>query len=254
MQYFGGKAKIAKPLADFLNSQLKPGQPFVDLFCGSCNVISKIDPDRVRIANDLHKNLVDMWKYVQDGGVLPDEISEDEYRAINKNREDYPSWLVAFVGFGSSFAGKYFGGFARCSDGKNYGAIAKRSTISKVVGIQDVEFYSGDYAKVPLPCEPTLIYCDIPYKNTTGYSVGDFNHSSFYDWAIRTSSLGHSVFVSEYYHNLPAGWEVVWMKESRKSIRDKDQKHVETTEIIMTPATIPVAKERSTFMEFSYEI
>ena len=42
MQYFGGKAKIAKELSKELQSRLKEGQAFVDLFCGSCNVVSRI--------------------------------------------------------------------------------------------------------------------------------------------------------------------------------------------------------------------
>ena len=32
MRYFGGKQRISKPLCNFLNSQLKDNQPFVDLF------------------------------------------------------------------------------------------------------------------------------------------------------------------------------------------------------------------------------
>jgi DNA adenine methylase len=66
MMYFGGKAKIAKPLAEFLQGQLKEGQVFVDMFCGSCNVVSKIKAD-VRIANDLNKYLVSMWYSLQHG-------------------------------------------------------------------------------------------------------------------------------------------------------------------------------------------
>lgn len=97
MRYFGGKQRISKPLAAFLNSQLKPGQAFYDIFCGSCNVISKIDPNRDRIASDLHKELIAMWRYVQQGGDLPDEISEEEYKQTKESGAD---WLKAFVGFG----------------------------------------------------------------------------------------------------------------------------------------------------------
>ena len=57
MRYFGGKAKIAKELSTFLQSQIKPNQTFVDLFCGSCNVVSKIQA-KERLANDLHKELI----------------------------------------------------------------------------------------------------------------------------------------------------------------------------------------------------
>ena len=108
MQYFGGKQRISKPLAEFLNSQLYPGQAFYDVFCGSCNVISKIDPNRPRIANDPHKELVAMWRYVKHGGQLPDTISEEQYQEIKEGGED---WLKGFVGFGCSFAGKWWVGY-----------------------------------------------------------------------------------------------------------------------------------------------
>lgn len=62
MQYFGGKQRISKELTKFINSQLNEDQPFVDLFCGSCNVITKINDDRLRIANDKHKYLISMWE------------------------------------------------------------------------------------------------------------------------------------------------------------------------------------------------
>ena len=65
MRYFGGKQRISGPLSDYLNKCLKKEQPFVDLFCGSCNVISKIDNNRLRIANDKHEYLIAMWGGVE---------------------------------------------------------------------------------------------------------------------------------------------------------------------------------------------
>ena len=52
MRYFGGKQRISKPLSIFLNSQLKENQTFVDLFCGSCNIISKIDDNYYEIEGE----------------------------------------------------------------------------------------------------------------------------------------------------------------------------------------------------------
>ena len=64
MRYFGGKAKIAKELSVFLQGKILPNQTFVDLFCGSCNVVSKIQA-KERIANDLHKELIALHIAVQ---------------------------------------------------------------------------------------------------------------------------------------------------------------------------------------------
>ena len=60
MRYFGGKQRISKPLSEFLNTQLSKDQTFVDLFCGSCNVVSNIRQDVKRIANDKNEYLIGM--------------------------------------------------------------------------------------------------------------------------------------------------------------------------------------------------
>jgi len=232
MRYFGGKQRISKPLAAFLNSQLKPGQAFYDMFCGSCNVISKIDQNRYRIANDLHKELIAMWRYVQQGGELPDEISEEEYKEIKESGAD---WLKAFVGFGCSFAGKYWGGYACGGEGRNYCRNAKNSTLKKMETMQDVLFVTYDYQQMNIAHKNAMIYCDIPYKGTTDYSVGAFNHEAFYTWAKKQKWKGHTVLVSEYKHNVPEDWKVVWEYESKKDIRDKDGIQQPTVEVLMTP-------------------
>ena len=233
MRYFGGKAKIGKPLSAFLNSQLKDGQPFYDLFAGGCNVISKIDGNRSRYANDVHKELIAMWQYVLDGGELPTEITAAQYQEI-KQSESVPDWLKGFVGFGCSFAGKWWGGYARSKRGQDYCAGARNSTLKKASTMVGVTFTHGSYKDV-VPEPSSMLYCDIPYRNTTGYSTGSFNHDEFYSWAVGMSHLGHAVLVSEYLHNLPDGWKVVWQHESKKGIRDKDGIQQPTIEIIMTP-------------------
>lgn len=234
MQYFGGKARIAKPLAEFLNSQLKPCQPFVDLFCGSCNVVSKIDGNRQRVANDLHYELIELHKYVQSGGELPNAVSEEEYNDIKYSKWGGGHWLEGFVGFGLSYSGKWWGGYARDGTDRNYCANAKNTLLSKHSKMKFVEFSQGSYSLKSLP-NNSLVYCDIPYKDTTKYSTGTFNHLEFYKWASATKQAGHNVLVSEYEHNLPEGWEIVWRHESKKSIRNKDGVQENTVEILMTP-------------------
>ena len=233
MQYFGGKQRISKQLSQYLNLQLKDGQPFVDLFCGSCNIISKIDNNRVRIANDKHKYLIAMWKALQDGWIPPDEISRREYRLIRENKDD-TLHLTGFVGFGCSFAGKWFGGYAYNSKGDNYCLRAKKSCINKLSNLDDVEFYNLNYNELNIP-KGSLVYCDIPYKGTTQYceeEVGIFNHHEFYQWARDNSSI-YDIYISEYKENVPEGFEIVWEMESRKSIRNAKNEAVRTIEVLI---------------------
>ena len=233
MQYFGGKQRISKQLSQYLNLQLKDGQPFVDLFCGSCNIISKIDNNRVRIANDKHKYLIAMWKALQDGWIPPDEISRREYKLIRENKDDAPH-LTGFVGFGCSFAGKWFGGYAYNSKGDNYCLRAKKSCINKLSNLDDVEFYNLNYNELNIP-KGSLVYCDIPYKCTTQYceeEVGIFNHHEFYQW-VRDNSSIYDIYISEYKENVPEGFEIVWEMESRKSIRNAKNEAVRTIEVLI---------------------
>ena len=232
MQYFGGKQRISKQLSEFLNEQLKEEQPFVDLFCGSCNVITKIDSNRLRIANDKHKYLINMWKALQNGWTPPDEIRREEYKLIRENKDDSPH-LAGFVGFGCSFAGKWFEGYAT-SNSRNYCLNAYNSVLSKLQKLRNVVFYNLDYSEVDIP-KGSFVYCDIPYKNTTQYckaEVGEFNHDEFYQW-VRNNSYRYDIYISEYKKNIPDDFEIVWEMESKQDIRNKENERVKTVEVLI---------------------
>lgn len=238
MQYFGGKAKIAKELSGVLNSYLIGNdKPFIDAFCGSCNVISKIDDKRIRIANDKHKELIAMWQWAKEKGVerLPTDVSKELYYYI-KTSTTSPDWLKGFVGFGCSFAGKWWGGYAT-SDNKerNYATNAINTIAKKLKGLNNVTFVCGDYFDIEIPSVPSIIYCDIPYKSSTGYSVGTFNHEAFYQWGNKMKALGHTVLVSEYEMNVDEAMRenIVWRKESKKDIRDGENVQQKTVEVLL---------------------
>ena len=59
--------------------------------------------------------------------------------------------------------------------------------------LQRLEVLRGDYKSVPI-LPDSLVYCDIPYKNTDEYE-GGFNHDEFYEWARNQKEL---VIISEY--------------------------------------------------------
>jgi DNA adenine methylase len=239
MRYFGGKAKIAKELSVVLNKYLENNdKPFIDAFCGSCNIVSKIDDKRIRIANDKHKELIAMWQWVKKMGVerLPTDVSRELYYYV-KTSTTSPDWLKGFVGFGCSFAGKWWGGYAGQDERTtcSYATNAYNSIKKKMVGLKDVSFTCGNYFDITIPAVPSIIYCDIPYKNTTSYSNGTFNHEQFYAWAYSMKALGHIVLVSEYEMNVEEAMRVniVWRKESRKDIRDGEGKQQSTTEVLI---------------------
>jgi len=177
-----------------------------------------------------------MWQWVQEKGVerLPTDVSKELYYYI-KTSTTSPDWLKGFVGFGCSFAGKWWGGYGECKRGYNYAKGSANSLARKMVGLNNVTFVCGDYFDIPIPDTPSIIYCDIPYKNTTGYSSGTFNHEPFYQWGNKMKALGHTVLVSEYEMNVDEAMRenIVWRKESKKDIRDKDDVQQKTVEVLL---------------------
>lgn len=232
MQYFGGKQRISKQLSQYLNMQLKENQSFVDLFCGSCNIMTKIDSNRLRIANDKHKYLICMWKELQKGWIPPNYCSKENYKYI-KDCKDLNPFYTGFIGFGCSFAGKWFGGYAS-SDSRNYCLNAHNSTMKKIEKLKDVEFYNLDYFKVDIPSK-SLVYCDIPYRNTTQYckdEVGVFNHDEFYKWA-KDNSDKYDIYISEYKKNVPKDFGIVWETNSKQDMRNSKNEQFETIEVLI---------------------
>ena len=233
MHYFGGKQRISKELSNFLNNNLKDGQPFVDLFCGACNIVSKIDSNRLRIANDKHKYLIAMWKSLQQGREMPNSISEEQYKYI-RDHKDEDMALTGFVGFGLSYSGKWFGGYCRSKDKRNYCLNAKNSNNKILPYIIDVDFECCDYKDVDIPIG-AMVYCDIPYKGSTQYDkkeVGRFNHDKFYEW-VRVNSNKYDIYISEYKENVPDDFSIVWECNSKKDIRNGKNKREDTVEVLI---------------------
>jgi site-specific DNA-adenine methylase len=67
-----------------------------------------------------------------------------------------------------------------------------------------------------------VIYCDIPYKNTTSYSTEKFPYDKFYKWCIEMSE-NNTVLISEY--DMPKDkFKCIWSKEHITSLDKNDNK------------------------------
>jgi DNA adenine methylase len=236
MRYFGGKERISKELTEFINENYLKGndKPFYDLFCGSCNVLTKINPNRELYGNDKHKYVIAMWKELQNGWTPPQSCTESQWRIV-KNDLDKKPHVSGFIGFGCSFSGRWFEGYARDKSGRNFCLNAYNSTMKKLSRLQRVRFENLDYQDVSVKTG-AIVYCDIPYKNTKPYNkkeVGVFDHEKFYEWC-KDNKSDFTILVSEYECNVPSeGFEVVWRKESKQDIRSGDGTQKKTVEILM---------------------
>lgn len=216
MQYMGGKSRISKQIAEILNSAIDKNKPFVSLFCGSCAIESKVQAD-VKILNDKHPYLIAMWQALQNGWTPPDVVTKEEYYRVKANMDENPA-LAGFVGFGCSFGGKWWGGYAKDKRGDDYCGQAKRGLLKDLVGIQSATFTCLDYRDVEIP-DGAVVYCDPPYVNTTGYTVGQFDTNEFWNY-MRQISKRCDVYISE--ESAPNDFECIWSKEKVRTLEKSD--------------------------------
>lgn len=136
---------------------------------------------------------------------MPESITKEEYDAVRQsyhnNDHKFPDWHIGAVGFLASYNGKFFGGRAgivktKISTTRNYYDEAKRNLIAQIPLLNNIEFGEFDYKALDTSkYKSGVVYCDIPYKNTTGYQ-NDFSHAEFWKWA-EDLSKSNIVLVSE---------------------------------------------------------
>ena len=212
----GGKSRISKQMAEILNSAIDKNKPFVSLFCGSCAIESKVQAD-VKILNDKHPYLIAMWQALQNGWTPPDVVTKEEYYRVKANMDENPA-LTGFVGFGCSFGGKWWGGYAKDKRGDDYCGQAKRGLLKDFSGVRHATFTCLDYHDVEIP-DGAVVYCDPPYANTTGYTVGQFDTNEFWDY-MRQLSKRCDVYISE--ESAPDDFECIWSKEKVRTLEKSD--------------------------------
>ena len=219
MRYQGGKSRIATSIAVAIERERESNQTLVSLFCGSCAVEAKLAPHFNKVVcNDKHEYLIEMLKGVQNGYELPEHISEEEYKHIRLHKDD-DKILTGFVGFGCSFGGKFFGGYARNKEQTNYALQSKKSLLKDMVQLPNAEFTCLDYRDVEIP-NGSIVYADPPYANTTTYQGQKFDSEAFWEY-MRQISKHSQVFISE--QTAPDDFECVWEKPFTRTLdRNKD--------------------------------
>ncbi|MFA6201259.1 MAG: DNA adenine methylase [Bacteroidales bacterium] len=227
MKYLGSKNRLAKEIiTTILNTTKLTNFTYIEPFVGGANIIDKFPANR-KIGADINKPLITLLSYLQNGWQPPNNLTEEEYKqACYINDEDNP--ITAFAGFCCSFAGKYFGGYARgkTTEGKrrNYASESRRNLLKQSPNLKEITFICSDYRLVDIPLN-SLIYCDPPYKDTTEYS-NSLNYEEFYSWCREQKANGNEVYISEY--NMPPDFICIWEKEFKVNLNEnKALKRVE---------------------------
>lgn len=224
MKYVGSKSRIAKYIAPIIQSYIDENniERFYDMETGGGNLITHIKC-KERFGSDTNRYIIALLKQMQnDTSVFPQHVSEAEYKAVQASRDDYPDWYVGFIGFGS-FGGKFFGGYPRGFKNdkitprdlfnEHYRAILKQAP-----KLKDIYFQCCDFREVNI-IENSVIYNDIPYKETTKYSgTQSFPYDEFYDWCLEQAKH-NIVLISEY--SMPKDFTCIWEKDVNTMLDSK---------------------------------
>jgi len=227
MRYLGGKFHTRKYIAPIIQNYINENTIYIEPMIGAANIFSEIKASK-KIGADIHPDLIEMYKALQNGWIPPEYISEQEYKDL-RNAE--VSALRGFVGFAASFGGKWFGGYARDHKGSRNFAKVGSSGLMKRVSLMDIancEFRNISYLDLTNEINNNnVIYCDPPYANTTKYSSGKFDHAVFWQW-IREQSIKCPVIVSEY--TAPEDFDCILEIPTKTGLRDVNYQHIDRTE------------------------
>ena len=229
MKYMGNKQRIANEIIQIMLANYK-GNTFVDAFCGSCAVVQDVPSNYIRVANDKNKYLIAMWRSLTIcKKEFPTIINKDIYDiardCYHRRNNLYEDDLVGWIGYMASFNGRFFdGGYSGHNvtdrNGKTRDYIKENiNNIQRQLKEHDfnnITWFNTDYCDIPF-IDNSLIYCDIPYRNTKQYDFSKkFDYEFFYTWCRSMRDKGHTVFVSEY--DMPNDFTCIWQKEVTTAI------------------------------------
>jgi DNA adenine methylase len=216
MRYLGGKTRLSKYILPYILKNRLQNQYYVEPFAGAMNCIANVSGNR--IASDICPYITALFfKCLTSEGTdwIPRAIPEELYKEIKANKEMFDPALVGFVGYGCSFGGGFFEGYARNPLNRKTCVIESILSIEKVLlKLRGMEIYNTTYNKCPIPKE-SIIYCDPPYINTKEYRF-KFNHTDFYTWCREKKQEGHQIFISEF--KMPEDFICIWEKPRQITI------------------------------------
>lgn len=218
MRYLGGKFRLRNQIAGFIQPYVR--ERYFEPFCGSAWVGEKIEAP-VRVFSDVHPQLIALWNAVMLGWVPPENVSEEEHREARRGFGE--QYLRGFIGFGCSYSGHWFHGYARDKSGRNYAGNARSQLLKRKSGFSGAAFLDWDYREVFSLLKPgDVVYCDPPYLGMTSYDGTEpFDHGTFWGSCRGAADRGALIFVSEY--QAPPDIPCVLEMPTRTSIRTNDR-------------------------------
>ena len=218
MRYVGGKYRQRRDFVPAILGHTPNRDRYLEPFVGGGSMLERMAPHFQQVrASDTHEDLILMYQALQSGWVPPSSVTREEYQAL---RAADPSALRGFVGFGVSFGGKWFGGYATEKNvtPETFPGRAYRNLQKVMGGLPDDTRFSVRSFEQWKPRAGTVVYCDPPYeqrgveyKTSTG-----FPHTSFWRLMDDWWQAGVHVYVSEF--NAPTHWTPIAESVQRLTI------------------------------------
>lgn len=222
MRYVGGKHYLKKKIRAAILAHTPRRGPYFEPFVGGANSFEELAPHFGSLhISDLHEDLILLYKAIASGWEPPRSIDKATYDRL---RDDEPSSLRAFVGFGVSFGGKWFGGYAKDNPGEChfYADASARRLLSVRNLLARSSIRHCSYDKIDPP-SGSVVYCDPPYRGTLTFDgVEPFDSDRFWLTAQQWAMRGVDVFVSEY--AAPAGWRSIMDHDALLHVRRTSSK------------------------------
>lgn len=204
MKYMGSKNRIAKYILPIILQNRKEHQYYIEPFVGGANLIDKVNG--LKIGLDINKYLIALFKGLQNNNNLIFDIPKHLYdqariEYYNNSNICFDDFTIGWIGYMASANGRFFdGGYSGISntkDGKirNYIKESIDNILKQKNNLENINFYHSNYYDFDYP-NNSIIYCDIPYKNTKQYTFSkNFDYDKFWVWAKEMKNNGHIVFV-----------------------------------------------------------
>jgi DNA adenine methylase len=199
MVYQGSKAKLVEWLLSILSSYIEKASFYYEPFCGGANFICEVSHGR-RFASDVNPYLIALLKKVQeDPGAIPEFIDRETYYRVKRNKAAYEKWYVGLVAFCATYRGLFWGGHVG-DDALQRSTQLLSNLRAQAFKLGGIDFFCADFRRVKVENFPKggLFYLDPPYRGVSGYKYY-FDHNAFYRWCGKVHSLGHEVFLSEFW-------------------------------------------------------
>jgi len=219
MAYVGGKSKGAEHIIDILNNKKYDNMKYIEPFIGYAHILRRVKNKKSYTASDANPLVISLLKGIQSNKKYHSmHITKKNYDALKDDKKNY-SFRRALAAFAYSFNGKEWGGYTISSGSRdNYPLERKRyyDSLKKNDTFMKCSFSLNSYNN--LKPKNALIYCDPPYKSTTGYGDMLFDHTKFWE-IMRKWSKNNVVYISEY--TAPSDFKCVSKRAKHQSLNGK---------------------------------